>query len=209
VQRRRRVSVGHLDESHEVGVVAVIVLHQHAVVLQADDRDPVAEVFREGCDPKAERGAWSQLLSRCRRLAPVNRMDRPFAVADDYLFLCVHQIRIRTWSFVLKQRGLCHEGGEEVRENTPIPLPNLALGCAKQSPARYRATTPLNGFHLFIAVHLLACVSSSCFHFVSSTVNRSNIPSHLRVQTDITSMRRIAQHTPRPEACSEGSFCPT
>jgi len=69
--------VGHLDEGHEVGVVAVIVLHQDAVILQADDRDPVAKVFREGCDPKAERGAWSQLLSRCWRLAPVNRVDRP------------------------------------------------------------------------------------------------------------------------------------
>lgn len=56
--------MGHLDESHEVGIVAVIVLHQDAVVLQANDRDPVAEVFREGCDPKAERGAWPQLLSR-------------------------------------------------------------------------------------------------------------------------------------------------
>ena len=69
--------MSHLDESHEVGVVAVIVFHQDAVVLQADDRDPVAEVFGEGCDPKAERGAWSQLLSRCWRLAPVNRVDRP------------------------------------------------------------------------------------------------------------------------------------
>lgn len=69
--------MGHLDESHEVGIVAVIVLHQNTVILQADDCDPIAEVFREGCDPKAKRGAWSQLLSRCWRLAPVNRVDRP------------------------------------------------------------------------------------------------------------------------------------
>jgi hypothetical protein len=69
--------VGHLDESHEVRVVAVIVFHQDAIILQADDRNPIAEVFREGSDPKAERGAWSQLLSWCWRLAPVNRIDRP------------------------------------------------------------------------------------------------------------------------------------
>jgi len=69
--------VVELDERHKVGVVTIIVLHQDAVILQANDRDPVAEVFREGCYPKAERGAWSQLLPRCWRLAPVNRVDGP------------------------------------------------------------------------------------------------------------------------------------
>jgi hypothetical protein len=77
MQRRRGVPVVHLDERHKVGVVAVIVLHQDAVVLQADDRDPVAEVLREGCDPETECGAWAQLLSRPWRLAPVHRVDGP------------------------------------------------------------------------------------------------------------------------------------
>jgi hypothetical protein len=55
----------HLDKGHEIGVVAVIVLHQHAIVLQAYDRDSVAEILREGCDPETERGAWAQLLPWC------------------------------------------------------------------------------------------------------------------------------------------------
>lgn len=66
-----------LDKRYKVGVVAIIILHQDAVVLQADDRDPVAEVLREGCDPEAERGTWAQLLARRWRLAPVNRVDGP------------------------------------------------------------------------------------------------------------------------------------
>ena len=41
-------------------------------------------------------------------------------VGDDYLCRYAHKIGIRTWSFVLKQRGLGHEGREEVRENVPI-----------------------------------------------------------------------------------------
>ena len=57
VQRRSGVPVIHLDEGHKVGVVAIIILHQDSVVLQANDRDPVAEVFRERCDPETERGA--------------------------------------------------------------------------------------------------------------------------------------------------------
>jgi hypothetical protein len=47
------------DERHKVGVVAVIVLYEDAVVLEADDRDPVSEVLREGCDTETERGAWA------------------------------------------------------------------------------------------------------------------------------------------------------
>jgi hypothetical protein len=66
-----------LDERHKVGVVTVIVLHQDAVVLQADDRDPVAEVLCKGSDAEAERGAGAQLLSWCWRLPPVNRIDGP------------------------------------------------------------------------------------------------------------------------------------
>ena len=111
------------------------------------------------------------------------------AVADDYLCLCAHQIRIRTWSFVLKQRGLCHEGGEEVRENTPIPLPYLALGCgAKQSPARYRGTTPLSTASTFsLQSTFLRVYHRLVFTlYPSSTVN-VEYSSHL--YTDITSMR--------------------
>jgi hypothetical protein len=66
-----------LDERHKVGVFAVIILHQDAVILQADYGDPVAEVLREGCDGEAERGAWAQLLPWRWRLAPVNRVDGP------------------------------------------------------------------------------------------------------------------------------------
>ena len=77
VQRRRGVPVVDLDEGHKVGVVAVIVLHQDAVVLQADDRDPVAEVLRKGSDAEAERGAWAHLQPRRWRLAPVKRVDGP------------------------------------------------------------------------------------------------------------------------------------
>jgi len=49
----------HFNEGHEVGVVSIIVLHQDSIVLQTDNSDPVAEIFREGCDPEAERGTWA------------------------------------------------------------------------------------------------------------------------------------------------------
>jgi hypothetical protein len=67
----------HLDEGHEIRVVAVIVLDKNTVVLQSHDCDPVAEVLRKGCDPETERGARAQLLSWCRRLAPINRVYGP------------------------------------------------------------------------------------------------------------------------------------
>ena len=56
----------HLDEGHEIRVVAVIILDKDAVVLQSHDCDPIAEVLRERCDPETERGARAQLLSWCR-----------------------------------------------------------------------------------------------------------------------------------------------
>jgi hypothetical protein len=55
----------HLDEGYEIGIVAVIVLDQNAVILQPHDRDPIAEILREGCDPETERGARAQLLPWC------------------------------------------------------------------------------------------------------------------------------------------------
>jgi len=46
----------HLNKGHEIRVVAIIVFHQYAIVLQAYDRDPITEIVREGCDPETERG---------------------------------------------------------------------------------------------------------------------------------------------------------
>jgi hypothetical protein len=84
LQRGSGVPVVQFDERHKVGVVAIIILDQHAIVLQADDGDPVAGVLREGCDPETERGAWAHLLPWRRRLAPINRVDGPLIEADGY-----------------------------------------------------------------------------------------------------------------------------
>jgi hypothetical protein len=73
----------HLDEGHEIWVVAVIVLHQYAIILQAYDRDTVTKILRKGCDPETERGARAQLLPWRWRLAPINRVDGPFMIDDD------------------------------------------------------------------------------------------------------------------------------
>ena len=85
------------------------------------------------------------------------------AVADNYLCGCVNKIRIRTWSFVLKQRGLGHEGGEGVRENTWIPY-LAALIEIVPGPVETRYDSALHDLHLFTVVHLLACVLY-CLHF--------------------------------------------
>ena len=77
------------------------------------------------------------------------------AIADDYSCYCASKIRIRTWSFVLKQRGLGHEGGEEVREevreNTQIPY-LAALNSLR--PDSGPTFTTLDDLHLFTVVHL-------------------------------------------------------
>ena len=56
---RSRVSMTDFDEGHKVRVVAIIVLHQNSIVMQADNCDPVAEILGERCDPETERGAWA------------------------------------------------------------------------------------------------------------------------------------------------------
>ena len=59
LKRRRGVPMAHFNEGHKVRVVAIIILHQYSIVLQTDNCDPVAEILCEGCDRKAERGAWA------------------------------------------------------------------------------------------------------------------------------------------------------
>ena len=78
------------DERHKFAVVAVIVLF----VLQAEDRDPVAEVLCEKCVPEAERGTR---LVTCTRRA----FGLPMAIhAADHIITM-----ISTWSFILICQG--------------------------------------------------------------------------------------------------------
>lgn len=69
-----------LDERHEIGVLAElrVVLDEHALVLQADDRDPVPVVGRERGDAEAERRARAQLLAGRGGLAPVESVYGPW-----------------------------------------------------------------------------------------------------------------------------------
>jgi len=50
----------------------------------------------------------AQVLATC-----TNQSSRRALVIEYYYACCsAHNITLRTWSFVLKQRGLGHEGGE-------------------------------------------------------------------------------------------------
>ena len=66
-----------LHERHEVRVVAIVVLHEHALVLQPDDGYPIAVVIREGADAEAKRRARAQLLAGRGCSAPIKCVDRP------------------------------------------------------------------------------------------------------------------------------------
>lgn len=54
----------------------------------------------------------AQVLATC-----TNQSSRRALVIECYARSGDHNITLRTWSFVLKQRGLGHEGGERVRGN--------------------------------------------------------------------------------------------
>ena len=46
-------------ERDEVGVFSVVVLDEHAFVLQADDGDSIPVIFSQRGDAQSESGAWS------------------------------------------------------------------------------------------------------------------------------------------------------
>ena len=64
----------------------------------------------------------AQVLATC-----TNQSRRRALETNDYVFRRAHKAIIRTWSFVLKQRGLGHEGGERVKENAFFLNPLLVL----------------------------------------------------------------------------------
>ena len=73
-----------LDETDEVLVlrVVVVVLDEHALVLEANDGEAVAGVFVEGAEGEAEGGAWAGVLAWGGRLAPVESVDWPWKEAN-------------------------------------------------------------------------------------------------------------------------------
>ena len=59
----------------------------------------------------------SVVVVAARVLATCTNQSRRRALETKYyVFRCAHKAIIHTWSFVLKQRGLGHEGGERVSE---------------------------------------------------------------------------------------------
>lgn len=71
------IAVVRLAQRHKVGVVIVVVLDEHALVLQADDGYAIPEILGEGGDPEAEGRARAGLLSRGGGFAPVDGMNGP------------------------------------------------------------------------------------------------------------------------------------
>ena len=68
----------------------------------------------------------AQVLATC-----TNQSRRQALETNYYVFRRAHKAIIRTWSFVLKQRGLGHEGGERVRGNAFFLNPLLVLHGAR------------------------------------------------------------------------------
>ena len=64
----------------------------------------------------------AQVLATC-----TNQSNRRALFTGCYACCGVHNIMLRTWSFVLKQRGLGHEGEERVRGNAFFLYPPLVL----------------------------------------------------------------------------------
>jgi hypothetical protein len=78
----------------------------------------------------------AQVLATC-----TNQSSRRALVIECYARSGAHKTMLRTWSFVLKQRGLGHEGGERVRRNNffSISATRFALRtaqCMRTSSAR-------------------------------------------------------------------------
>ena len=64
----------------------------------------------------------AQVLATC-----TNQSSRRALVTERYAYCGAYNIMLRTWSFVLKQRGLGHEDGEGVRGNAVFLYPPLVL----------------------------------------------------------------------------------
>jgi len=68
----------------------------------------------------------AQVLATC-----TNQSSKRALVTESYARCGTHNIMLRTWSFVLKQRGLGHEGEEGLRGNAYFLYPPLVLPCAQ------------------------------------------------------------------------------
>jgi hypothetical protein len=73
------VAVRGLDEGDKVGVVAVVVLNENAIVLEANNGYTVAGIFCERCEAEAEGGTGADGVAVwCGRFTPIKRVDGPW-----------------------------------------------------------------------------------------------------------------------------------